>query len=98
MPAARSRPSAGRSDRRPQDIPDLPDKDYFVTVIGDISVAQGGAYEFCSPNKDGSAPRTRRRRAPDGRARRGREQGWGWAASLSLAGDDPAREREIRVS
>ena len=78
MPAARSRPSAGRSDRRPQDIPDLPDKDYFVTVIGDISVAQGGAYEFCSPNKDGSAPRTRRRRAPDGRARRGREQGWGW--------------------
>jgi len=36
------------------DIPDLPDKNYFVTVIGEITVTKNGAYEFCSPNKDGS--------------------------------------------
>ena len=39
----------------PQDIAELPAKDYFVTLIGEFAVRKGGAYEFCAPNKDGSA-------------------------------------------
>ncbi len=40
-------------DMLKEGIEGLPEKDYFVAIIGTVEVVKGGSYLFCSPKVDG---------------------------------------------